>query len=133
MLYCRDCSSYRTHGDGLGTCFIWSTPFGGDSRPVCGSFRPRIPEERDTKSIAGKFAEVLGGLEDAWNYLREINEQYDPEEHIDDIRLVVDYGLPPCNPVMDFWLQAEKAEDALWDMLSRLQRVAPLAPKEMMT
>jgi len=87
-------------------------------------------EKRDTKTIAGKFAEALGNIECAIMYLGQVNAEYDPEEHADDIRLVVDYGLRPCNPVMDFWLQAEQAEDALKAMLRKLQRVEPLAPKE---
>lgn len=81
-------------------------------------------------TIANDFAEALGCLEDALHYLEQVNKQYDPEEHADDIRLVVDYGLRPCNPAMDFWLQAEQAVEPLKIILSKLQRVAPLAPKE---
>ena len=87
-------------------------------------------EERDTKTIAGKFAEALGCLEDAICHLGQVNEQYDMEEHIDDVRLVTEYGLRPCNPALDFWLQADLAEGALQVILDRLQRVEPLAPKE---
>ena len=87
-------------------------------------------DERDTTTIAGKFAEALGCLEDAICCLGQVNEQYDAQEHIDDIRLVLDYGLRPCNPVMDFWLQAEQAEDKLKAILCKLQHVEPLAPKE---
>ena len=130
MLYCRDCGSYRSRGGGLGTCHVFTTPFGGDSTPVCGSFVPPIPEPRDTTTIAGKFAEALGYLEEAVNWLEQVNAEYDPAEHADDIRLVVDYGLRPCNPAVDFWLQADLAEDPLRTILRRLQRVQPLVPKE---
>ena len=34
-------------------------------------------EERDTSTIAGKFAEALGCLEDAACHLRDIDKQYD--------------------------------------------------------
>ena len=87
-------------------------------------------DQRDTTTIAGKFAKVLGCLEDALNWLGQVNEQYDPEQYADDIRLVNDYGLPPCNPAMDFWLQAALAEGALKGILDKLQGVEPLAPKE---
>ena len=82
-------------------------------------------EERDTKTIAGKFAEALGCLEDALCWLEQVNKQYDPGEEY-----IVDCRLAPRNRAMDFWLQAELAEDALKVMLGRLQRVEPLIPKE---
>lgn len=130
MLHCRDCSSYRPSSEGLGTCFIWSTPFGGDSRPVCGSFTPLIPEERDTQTIAGKFAEALGYIEDGICWLAQVNEQYDTKEQIA-IRLKDVSGHHRfANPALDFWLQTENAEDVLKDMLRKLRGVAPLAPKE---
>ena len=81
-------------------------------------------------TIAGMFAKALGNLEDAVCYLGRVNEQYDPEQYADDIRLVLDYGLRPFNPAMDFWLQAEQAEEQIKDILCRLQRVEPLVPKE---
>ena len=86
-------------------------------------------EKKQAKSIAEKFAEALGCLEDAVSRLERINRQYDPEQYADEIRLVRDYGLPPCNPVMDFWLQTELAQDSLKDILCRLRRVESLAPK----
>ena len=86
-------------------------------------------EQRDTTTLAGMFAEALGNLEDAVCYLGRVNEQYDSEQYPDEICLVTKYGLPPCNPVMDFWLQAELAEEELKDILCRLQRVEPLVPK----
>jgi len=89
-----------------------------------------MSEGRDTTSIAGKFAEALGCLEDALCWLGRVNAEYDPEERADDVRLIMGYVLHPCNTVMDFWLQAEQAEDARKDMLRKLQRVEPLAPKE---
>lgn len=89
---------------------------------------PEGDERRDTTTIAGQFAEVLGCLEDALNWLGQVNEQYDPEQYADDIRLVNDYGLRPCNPSMDFWLQAENAEGLLKDIIRKLQGVEPLAP-----
>ena len=89
-----------------------------------------IGEERDTTTIAGMFAEVLGHLEETMYWLAQVNEQYDPEQDVDDIRLVTEYGLRFCNPAMDFWLQAELAEDSLKDILRKLQGVEPLVPKE---
>jgi len=93
-------------------------------------YDPAKHEERDTKTIAGKFAEALGSIEDAICYLGQVNEQYHPQQYADEICLVADYGLPPCNPVMDFWLQAELAEDLLKDILYKLQRVEQRVPKE---
>ena len=89
-------------------------------------------EQRDT-TTAGKFAEALGYLEETIYWLAQVNEQYDPEQYADETRLVRDYGLPPCNPALDFWLQAELAEKSLKNTLSKLQRVQPLAPKEKAT
>jgi len=86
-------------------------------------------EQRDT-TIAGQFAEALGHLEETVYWLAQVNEQYDPEQYDDDIRLVTKYGLPPCNPAMDFWLQAEQAKDAVNGILDKLQHVESLAPKE---
>lgn len=85
-------------------------------------------DERDTKTIAGMFVEALGCIENGLNWLGQVNEQYEPEEDVSNI-------LPPrpwipTKPAMDFWLQAELAEDLLKDILKRLQRVEPLAPKE---
>ena len=82
-------------------------------------------DERDTQTIAGKFAEALGCLEDALHWLTRVNAEYDSEEPVG-----ADYGLFPYNPATDFWLQADLAEKAVKDRLRRLQRVAPLAPKE---
>jgi hypothetical protein len=87
-------------------------------------------EQRDTTTIAGKFAEVLGCVEDALHWLAQINEQYDPHNYIDVVCLVTEYGLRSANPAIDFWLQAELAEDVLKTLLHKLQRVEPLAPKE---
>lgn len=81
-------------------------------------------QERDTKSIAGKFAEALGAIETSLHWLGQVNEQYDPEKHDDNVPARF------CNSALDFWLQANLAEDALRTILGRLQRVAPLAPKE---
>ena len=81
------------------------------------------------QSLAEMFAEALGNIECAIAYLGQVNEQY-LKQHTDGSRLVADYGLRSCNPAMDFWLQAEQAEDSLKDILRRLQRVEPLAPKE---
>ena len=89
----------------------------------------QAPKEQ-VKSIAGMFAEALGNLEDALCSLGRVNEQYDPEDYVDEVRLVRDYGLPPSNPAMDFWLQSELAEDWLKAILRRLRRVESLAPKE---
>ena len=89
-----------------------------------------MSEERDTTTIAGMFAEALGNLEDALCYLGRVNAQYDSEQHDDDIRLVTHYGLPPCNPVMRFWSEADKSAEELKDILRRLQRVEQLVPKE---
>lgn len=74
-----------------------------------------MSEERET--IAGKFAEALGHLEETVYWLAQVNDQYNVEQDADDIRF--------CNPAMDFWSQAELAEDALKVILRRLQRVAP--------
>lgn len=87
-------------------------------------------EQGETKTLAGKFAEALGCLEDALHWLRQVNEEYDPDKHIDDTPPVRGYSLHRCKPVMDFWLQAEQAEEQLKNILRRLQRVEPLAPKE---
>ena len=81
-----------------------------------------VTEERDTKTITEMFAEALGCLEDALCYLGRINEQYDPEQHDDEV-------CPSYNPALDFWLQTEQEEELLKDILNRLQRVEPLAPK----
>lgn len=86
------------------------------------------PSARDTKTIAGKFAEALGCLEDALCYLHQVNEHYEEQ-------VIAQYesGPHPCNPAMDFWLQTEKAEDGLHEILHRLQHVPPFAPKEKFT
>lgn len=87
-------------------------------------------ETRETVTLAGKFAEALGNLEDALCWLGQVNEQYMEKVDVDDIPLLIAHGPRPCSPAMDFWLQAEKGEDSLKDILRRLQRVEPLAPKE---
>ena len=53
-------------------------------------------EQRDTTTIAGMFAEALGCLEDAWNYLRQIDEQ-GQKQYADDVSLVAGFGLRPCH------------------------------------
>lgn len=84
-----------------------------------------MSEQRDTKTIAGKFAEALGCLDTALYWLAQVNEQYYAEQ--DELRL---FSLSPSyNAALDFWLQAEKAEDWLKTILAKLQRVEPLAPK----
>ena len=87
--------------------------------------------ERDTTTIAGMFAEALGHIEDALWYLGQVNEQYDPEEHRHKIRLIAPYRPRPYNPALDFWLQTEQAEEQIKKILSKLQRVALLAPKDL--
>ena len=87
-------------------------------------------EKEKAQTIAGMFAEALGHIEEALCYLGQVNEQYDPEQYADEIALVTEYGLRPCNPVMRFWTEADKAEEELKDILCRLQRVEPLAPKQ---
>ena len=77
-------------------------------------------KEPERATIAGNFAEALGCIENSLYWLRRVNEQYDVEQDADDIRF--------CNPAMDFWLQAEQAEDAVKRILDKLQRVEPLAP-----
>ncbi len=127
MSLCRDCSSYRPCGDGLGTCHIFSTPFGGDSTPVCGSFTPQIPEEREATTIAGKFAEALDLLEDAACHLRDIDEQY-KELYPDD----------ECEePELFFWQEVRETIDAgcfrktpLQRIQEKLEAVADCVPKE---
>lgn len=89
-----------------------------------------IAEERDTATIAGKFAEALGFIEEAAYWLAQVNEQYEDYADLDDIRLVTEYGLAPYNPATDFWLQTEQAEERIKDILNRLQRVQRLVPKE---
>lgn len=74
------------------------------------------------RTIANDFAEALGCLEDTLYLLGQVNEQYDPD-------YPNDYDPPPRNRAMDFWLQAELAEDKLKKILRKLQRVEPLAPK----
>ena len=81
-------------------------------------------EKEQARSIAETFAEVLGNIECAIVYLGRVNEQYNPEQHADFL------GVRPCNQAMDFWLQTERAEDSLKDILGRLRRVEPLVPKE---
>ncbi len=138
MLHCRDCGYYRPIGGGLGKCPRSVCPFGGDSEPVCDRFRrpkqilTKLPsEQRDTTTIAGKFAEALGCIEDGLYWLGQVNARYDPQQH-DDSRPVLGYSLHrgKPNPVIRFWIEADKASEELKDILRRLQRVEPLAPKE---
>lgn len=118
MLHCRDCSSYR--GEGLGTCFIWSIPFGGDSRPVCGSFTPLIPEQRDTTTIAGKFAEALGCLTDGIDWLQRIDDQHEER-----------YPNDECEESeLSFWSEIYEALHPLRGLLESLEAVEKHVPKE---
>ena len=81
-------------------------------------------QKEQVKPIAGMFAEILGHLEDALCYLGRVNEQYEGGGDY------VECGLRLRNPTMDFWLQAELAEDSLKDILRGLRRIEPLVPKE---
>ena len=85
--------------------------------------------ERDTTTIAGMFAEAMGCLEDAWNYLRQIDEQ-GQKQYADDIRLVASFGLRPCNPEMRFWEEILEAKEDLWRIQNELKTVAKHMPKE---
>lgn len=87
-------------------------------------------EERDTETIAGKFAEALAYIQEAVYWLTEVNEQYDMGESGTELRLMTQLGVHPCNPALDFWLQADLAEGALKVILDKLQRVESLVPKE---
>ena len=86
-------------------------------------------EQRDTTTIAGMFAEALGNLEDAWNYLRQIDEQ-GQKQYADDIRLVAGFGLRPCNPEMRFWEEVFEAKEDLWRIQKELKAVEKDMPKE---
>ena len=88
-----------------------------------------IGEERDTTTIAGMFAEALGNLEDAWNYLQQIDEQ-GQKQYADDVSLVADYGLRPCNPEMRFWEEVFEAKEGLWRIQKELKGVEKDMPKE---
>ena len=81
-------------------------------------------EEAEASGLRGKFAEALGHIDAALCYLGQVNKEYDPEQHSD----VVPQRF--YNSALDFWLQAELAEDSLKDILRRLQRVESFAPKE---
>lgn len=84
-------------------------------------------EERETKTIAGKFAEALGCLEDAACHLRDINNQY-TELYPDD----------ECEePELLFWQEIEETIDAgyfrktpLQRIQEKLEAVAKYVPKE---
>lgn len=104
--------------------------FGQEARDIQ-ALELQAKKER-AKPIAEMFAEALGNLEDALCCLTRINEQYEEYQarYSDDIRLVTEYGLRHCNPELDFWLQTEKAEDSLGDMLYKLQRLRIPAPQE---
>ena len=73
-------------------------------------------DERDTTSIAGKFAEALGCLEDATYWIHQVSVQFpegDDEEW--------------DNP---FWGDVEEAEEALEGILADLKAVETHMPKE---
>ena len=78
-------------------------------------------EERDTKTIAGKFAEALGCLEDASCYLRDIDKQYVEFYRNDD----------ECTGLeLEFWWGVSEAAMALTQMLQDLKDVEKHMPKE---
>jgi len=135
MTMCKDCGYYRPIGDGLGICPRSVCPFGGDSEPVCDQFlRPKQTleklsvEERETQTIAGKFAEALGCLEDAGHWLRELNQEFE--------KLYPD-DMDPRDPAAPFWYAVNEAitsepftDSPLRDILQELQAVRKYVPKE---
>ena len=85
-------------------------------------------EERDTTTIAGKFAEALNCLEDAACHLRDIDNQYN-ERYPDD----------ECEePELFFWQEIRETIDAgcfretfLQRIQEKLEAVAEYMPKEL--
>ena len=78
-------------------------------------------EERDTKSIAGKFAEALGCIEDAAHWLDRIDEQFEKRYPND-----IDYG----DPSEPFWAGICMAITTLDLVQDGLKEAAKYMPKE---
>lgn len=77
-------------------------------------------DERDTTSIAGKFAEALGCLEDAACHLRDIDKQY-----------LTLYPEDECEePELWFWWRIEEAIKPLETIQKDLETVAQHVPEE---
>ena len=77
-------------------------------------------EQTDTKTIAGKFAEALGCLEDAACHLRDIDNQYD-----------LLYPDDECAyPELQFWFALDDAIKPLERIQKGLEAVDAYAPKE---
>jgi len=78
------------------------------------------PEAEERETIAGKFAEALGCLEDAACYLRDIDKQYD-----------VIYPDDECEyPELKFWFALDGVIKPLEALQKGLMAVEPLVPKE---
>lgn len=83
--------------------------------------------ERETTTIADKFAEALGHLEDAACYLRDIDEQY-----------LVLYPDDECEePELFFWQEIRETIDAgrfsktpLQRIQEQLEAIAKYVPEE---
>lgn len=79
-----------------------------------------MSEQRDTASIAGKFAEALGCLEDAACYLRDIDKQYDAI-----------YPDDECEyPELEFWFAIDDAIKPLEAIQKGLEAAEEHMPKE---
>jgi len=74
---------------------------------------------RETDSIAGKFAEALGHLEDAAHWLRELNQKFE--------KLYPD-DMDPKDPAAAFWYaiaEATEPLDCIFDDLWAVQKDMP--------
>lgn len=95
----------------------------GTFRSLTGFFQREknmTTEERETKTIAGKFAEALGCLEDAACHLRDIDKQYD-----------VLYPDDECEyPEMEFWFALDVAIKPLEAIQKGLEAAEECMPKE---
>ena len=85
-------------------------------------------EKKETDSIAGKFAEALGCLEDAACWLRELHQEFE--------KLYPD-DMDPRDPAAPFWYAVNEAitsepftDSPLRDILQELQAVRKYMPKE---
>jgi len=95
-----------------------------------------------TKQLIAQVRELQDELNEAYDSMETASSYHEAENrrlHADlrqaehernQERLVK--STRPSNPALDFWLQAELAEDELKGILNRLQRVEPLAPKEVL-
>ena len=122
-----DAQFIRRNIDGLLIDVSQPTNEERDTKPIAKLYDPEEYEERDTTTIAGKFANALDCLENAAGYLRDIVEQYN-ERYPDD----------ECEePELFFWQEVRETIDAgcfrktpLQRIQEKLEAVTEYVPKE---